>query len=236
MSDNDVRTVVVCVPAAAAAPDLLEVADARLAALGLCTQGPVDHFVTLPAPVRRGLVRRSRRRSPALTFGGPIRQLDLAGMRDAAAAGAAGRWQLWQRVVARTAPARPYWFFEDKHWEDAERWPLGKVRDAFAGQPRCQAMAVYNATVDPAAGLPVEYLEAFQAGEDAYMRLGGLAAVPGDAFAAMVPDPVAVTAGTSGWYTPASGRLNDLVAYLTATNRLLNSLHPDTQLAAVTAS
>jgi hypothetical protein len=231
----DSRTVVVCVPAATPVDDLAEVAGTRLAALGLTPSGPVDHFVTQPRPAPRRFTRRQRRPSPALTFGGPVRQLDLAGMRHAAAVHAADLWQLWQQVVAKTPLARPYWNFEDRHHEDPERWPLTRVEQAYTSQPRYQAMAVYNATVHAAHQLSTDHLEAFQAGADAYTRLAALAAVPADAVATVPADAVAVASGPPGWFTPTSARLNDLVAYLTVANRLLDSLPPDARLVAITA-
>ncbi|GAA4731878.1 hypothetical protein [Phytohabitans rumicis] len=232
----DSRTVVVCVPAATAVDDLADVAGARLAALGLTPVGPVDHFVTQPGPAPRRFIRRQRRPAPALTFGGPICQLDLAGMRHAAAAHAADLWQLWQHVVAKTPPARPYWTFEDRHHEDPDRWPLARAEQAYTSQPRYQAMAVYNAAVHPAHQLSTEHLEAFQAGADAYTRLAALAAVPADAVATVPADAVAVASGPPGWFTPTSARLNDLVEYLRLANRLLDSLPPNVRLAALTAS
>ncbi|MGN9912732.1 hypothetical protein ACTMTJ_34880 [Phytohabitans sp. LJ34] len=232
----DSRTVVVCVPAATPVEDLVDVAGARLATLGLTTHGPVGHFVVHPGPAPRRFIRGKRRPTPTLTYGGPIRQLDLAGMRHGAAAHAAELWQLWQQVVAKTPPARPYWSFEDRHYEDPQRWPLARAQLAYTSQPRYQAMAVYNAAVHPVHQLSTDHLEAFQAGADAYTRLAALAAVPADAVATVPADAVAVASGPPGWFTPTSARLADLVAYLTLANRLLDSLPLDTRLAALTAS
>lgn len=222
---HEARTVVVCVSAATAAVEVLDVAFDRVAGHGLLVDGPVEHFVTRPVSGRWRLGRR--RRPPVWTFGGPVRALDLAGMRHAAAAGAAELWQVWHRVVAKTPPARPYWSFVDRHVEDPQRWPMSRVADAFASQPRCQAMAVFNATVPVSYRLPIDHLEAFQAGADAYTRLAALAAVPADAVAA---DDV-----PGRWWTPASRRLADRVAYLSVANQYLDGLHPDTQLVAVAA-
>ena len=60
--------------------------------------------------------------------------------------------------------------------------------------------------------LPTAAVEAFQAGHQTFVNLAWLAAVPGDG----------VVPATGGWLTPASGRLVDVLAFLTAANAHLD--------------
>jgi len=108
-----VRTVVVCLPAQIAVPDLPQQATAVLTARGISADGVMPHFATGTRRATK-LVDRWQGR----TSGGPKRLLDLHRMRANATAAAAAQWRLWQQVVDGTKPANPFWWFVDKHTAD----------------------------------------------------------------------------------------------------------------------
>jgi hypothetical protein len=217
--DRQIRTVVVGL-----APDidprlLAVLAATKLRMRGMTADGAIPHFVA-----------RSRRTSKLIdrwhgfTSGGPIRLLDLDRMRRAAAAAAAGQWQLWHQVTAGTKPAQPYWTFADRHHADPDRYPLPRAQADYLAQPRVIAMTVVNALPHRVCDLPTAALEAFQAGYGTYLNLAWLAAVPADGLAPAYGD---------GWLTATSERLTDQLAYLQAANHHLAGLHPGVQLAAM---
>jgi hypothetical protein len=213
-----VRTAVVCLPADIEPPALPQRATATLTGRGLAAAGVLPHFV---AGTRRAskLVDRWH----GLTSGGPVKLLDLAATRRNAAAAAAAQWLLWQRVVAGTRPASPFWWFADKHTADPGRYPLDRAQGDYLAQPRVLAMTAYNALPHRICDLRTSALEAFQAGYGTYVSLAWLSAVPADGLA---PEH-------GGWLTTRSERLTDQLAYLTAANAHLAGLHPDTHLVAV---
>jgi hypothetical protein len=211
-------TAVVCLPAGTPPATLAEQATAALAARGLSTSGVLPHFLTHSRRTGK-LVDRWN----GLTSGGPIKLLDLDGMRARAAAGAAAEWLLWQQVVAGTRPAQPFWSFVDRHYADKQRYPLGRAKADYLAQPRVLAMTAYNAVPGRACPLPTGHLEAFQAGYGIYVNLAWLAAVPGDGFAPQ----------QGGWLTTRSQRLADLLDYLAIANGHLAQLPRDAHLVAV---
>lgn len=211
-------TAVVCLPATTPTATLAAQAAATLAARGLRTSGVLPHFLTH--------TRRTGKLVDCwngLTAGGPIRLLDIDGMRARAAAGAAAEWLLWQQVVAGTRPAQPFWSFLDRHAADNKRYPLARAQADYLAQPRILAMTAYNAVPGRPCPLPTAHLEAFQAGYGTYMNLAWLAAVPGDGFAPQ----------RGGWLTTRSQRLTDLLDYLRLANAHLAGLPRDTHLVAV---
>jgi hypothetical protein len=215
------RTVVVCLPPHTEPRFLPELATTTLAMQGLTAGGVMPHFAT-----------RTRRASKLIdrwhgfTCGGPIRLLDLDRMRRNAAAAAAAYWLLWQRVVADTKPAQPFWSFADKHTTDPNRYPLQRATADYLAQPRILAMTAFNALPHRPVELPTSALEAFQSGHGTYLNLAWLAAVPADGLA-----PADGEHG--GWLTARSERLADQLAYLSAANTYLTKLHPDVSLVAV---
>nr|BFE56374.1 hypothetical protein GCM10020063_009000 [Dactylosporangium thailandense] len=211
-------TAVVCLPASTQPAALAAQATATLAARGLATSGVLPHFHTHTRRTGKLIDRWN-----GLTSGGPIKLLDLHGMRTRAAAGAAAEWLLWQQVVAGTRPAQPFWAFADRHTADPHRYPLAKARGDYLSQPRVLAMAAHNAIPGQACPLPPSALEAFQAGYGTYVNLAWLAAVPGDG--------LALQAG--GWLTSRSQRVADLLDYLATANAHLAQLPRDAHLVAV---
>jgi hypothetical protein len=220
-SQQPTHTVVVCLPPHTKPRFLPELATTRLRTRRLTPNGVMPHFMT-----------RTRRASNlidrwnGITSGGPIKLLDLYRMRRNAAAAAAAQWLLWQRVVAGTKPAQPFWWFADKHIVDPCRYPLQRAKADYQAQPRILAMTAFNAMPQKVCELPTSALEAFQAGHGTYVNLAWLAAVPADALAPAYGEH-------GGWLTARSERLADQLAYLTAANTHLTRLHPDVPLVAV---
>jgi len=217
--NQQVRTVVVCLPPDTDPRLLPDLAATRLRMHNLTANGTIQHFVT-----------RTRRTSKLIdrwhhvTSGGPIRLLDLAAMRHQAAAAASAQWQLWQQVTAGTRPAQPFWHFVDRHHNDPHRYPIQRAQSEYLSQPRVLAMNVYNAMPNRICELPTEALEAFQAGHGTYVNVAALAAVPADGLAAL---------HGVGWLTTTSQRLTDQLTYLRAANAHLDGLHPNHTLAAM---
>ncbi|WP_432830874.1 hypothetical protein [Dactylosporangium sp. CA-092794] len=209
---------VVCLPADTPAAALAAKATATLAARGLSSSGVLPHFHTHTRRTGK-LVDRWN----GLTAGGPIKLLDLDGMRTRAAAGAAAEWLLWQQVVARLRPAQPFWSFLDRHRADEHRYPLPRAQADYLAQPQILAMTAHNAIPGQPCPLPTRHLEAFQAGYGTYVNLAWLAAVPGDGLA---PEH-------GGWLTARSQRLFDALDYLGIANGHLAQLPPGAHLVAV---
>jgi len=136
-------------------------------------------------------------------------------MRGRAQTHAAGRWLVWQQVVAATRPAQPYWTFTDRHQANPGRFPLAAARAQYLAQPRVAAMSVYNALPHRVCHLPLAELEAFQLGPAGYAWLAWLAAVPADGIS---------TTGGGGLIAPAGVRLAEQVDYLQAANAHLARL------------
>jgi hypothetical protein len=217
--NRQVRTVVVALPPDTDPRLLPELAATKLSMRGMTANGSITHFVARARRMSKLIDRWN-----GMTSGGPIRLLDLAVMRRNAAAAAAAQWQLWQRVVADTKPAQPFWFFADRHQADPHRYPLDRVQADYLAQPRVIAMNVHNALPHRVCDLPTAALEALQAGYGTYVNLAWLAAVPADGLA---------PAYGGGWLTARSERLADQLAYLQAANAHLDGLNPDLQLAAM---
>jgi len=211
-------TAVVCLPADTQPATLATQATATLAAQGLTTSGVLPHFLTHTRRTGK-LVDRWN----GLTAGGPIKLLDLHGMRTRAAVGAAAEWLLWNQVVAGTRPAQPFWSFADKHHADKHRYPLSRDQADYLAQPRVLAMTAHNAIPGQPCPLPTTHLEAFQAGYGTYVNVAWLAAVPGDGFAPQ----------QGGWLTTRSQRLADLLDYLAIANGHLAQLPRGAHLVAV---
>jgi hypothetical protein len=213
-----VRTAVVCLPAQVPSRALAQRATAVVATHGLPVAGVLPHFHT--CTIRTGKLAD---RWHGTTSGGPIKLLDLDGMRAAAAADAATRWLVWDQVVTGTKQAQSFWFFADRHHADPARYPLPRAQADYLAQPRILAMTAHNAVPGQRWTLPTSALEAFQAGHTTYVNLAWLAAVPADALA---------PAG-GGWLTTRSHRLADQLHYLRAANAHLAALASDTHLVAV---
>jgi hypothetical protein len=221
-----VRTAVVCLPSGTAPVDMPSSAAAALTAVGLPSVGVLPHFA-VNVRHRPWRVRNLVDCWKGLTSGGPVRLLDLAGMRAAAAASADVEWQVWNQLVRGTKPAEPFWVFLNRFRDHPARYPLARAQAEYRSQPRIMAMAAHNAAARSTSGsvpaLPTSAVEVFQAGHYTYVATARLAAVPGDA----------VRSVTGMWMTSASGRLADTLAFLTAANAHLDELPPNSTLVAV---
>jgi len=214
-----VGTAVVCLPPTTPATALGTGAAAALAAHGVSSSGLLPHFHTHTRRAGKLVDRWNGR-----TSGGPIKLLDLDGMRTSAAAGATAQWMLWQQVVAGTRPAQPFWAFADRYTSDPNRYPhLRRAQHEYLSQPRVLAMSAHNAVADQSHQLPTSKLEAFQAGHGTYVNLAWLSAVPGDGLAAQHGD----------WLTCRTARLADVLEYLHAAHAHLAQLPRDARLVAL---
>jgi hypothetical protein len=117
--------------------------------------------------------------------------------------------------------------FVQRHRDNPTRYPLAKAQEHYRTQPRVQAMAAFNARPDRPCDLPTAALEALQAGQATFATLAWLTAVPADGVATTTPS------AHGGWLTPASGRLDDQLAYLKTANAYLARLAPDTTVIAM---
>jgi hypothetical protein len=212
------RSLIVCVPEGVAAQELLD---------GFAT----SHGVTVTAASwlwsqptlwfwqRQALIgaQRPRRHGPHLCAGGPVRWLDLAGLRQAAAVHAGLRHTIWSQVVTSTKPARPWHEFETQHRADPVRMPPAEVRARFLRQARISAMRIHNAAQPGMVCLDPYDVEQFQAGPSAYRNFHSLKAVCADGM---------ITAD-GRWLLPDSDAFTDRITYLHQAWRTLTS-HPRT--------
>jgi hypothetical protein len=178
-------------------------------------------------PALRTWQRRSmldlRKGRPAYCAGGPVRLLDLTGMRHAAGMGAGIRHQWWQRAVHGTRPATPWSVFEARSLERPATYPIEEASADFWNQPRVNAMRMHN-VLYPGTPLALEELEMYQAGQMAYQHYSASAAIVGDALLTLDGDQLA----------PASDSMADRVTYLERANRYLGTLDDARRLLAVT--
>jgi hypothetical protein len=170
----DIKVLTVCLSKATPSDQIATTAAALLAAHGITTSGPAGHFLTT-ARLRTGRLVQPWRGTAA---GGPVRLLDLARMRTELSQQYGNRWQLWYQIVAGSPAARPFWHFYDRHTADPQRYTWDHARHAFASQARIARMMTYNAHPGKLCQLPLEHLEAFETGPQAYATYGWLQAVP----------------------------------------------------------
>jgi hypothetical protein len=220
-STDPTRIVVVALPAGTPITDLLAATVTRLAGEGLTVAGGVPHFLAVPGRSRQLLDRWN-----GMTTGGVVARLDLAGMRHRCALAASVQWQWWRYVTASTPTARAWAELRDRFEQDPDRYPLERALRDFDSQPRILAMQAHNALPGQPWPLPVDDLEAFQAGQRTYGNLAWLSAVPGDGFA-VLDGPL---------LQPASHRLADRIGYLRSANHHLERLGRDAALVAVTVT
>ncbi|MEU7171517.1 MULTISPECIES: hypothetical protein [Micromonospora] len=164
-----------------------------------------------------------RKGRPASCAGGPVRLLDLQGMRHAAAIGAAIRYQMWQQAVHGTRAATPWPTFETRHLTDPQKYPYDTAVADFHAQPRVNAMRLHAAAT-PGTGQPgVGELEMYQAGQMAYQHYRAASAVVGDAMLTIDGRKLA----------PTSDALTHRVTYLEQALRHLDTLEPGQRLLTV---
>ncbi|MGS2619309.1 hypothetical protein ACVCAH_33015 [Micromonospora sp. LZ34] len=164
-----------------------------------------------------------RKGHPAPCAGGPVRLLDLNGMRHAAAVDAGIRHQIWQHAVHGTRPAIPWPVFEARHLANPDRYSYDAATADFHAQPRVNAMRLH-AAANPGPGQPsVGELEMYQAGALAYQHYSAASAVVGDA----------LLTADGGKLAPASDALADRTTYIEQALRYLDALAPSQRLIAV---
>ncbi|MDG4834151.1 hypothetical protein O7627_33340 [Solwaraspora sp. WMMD1047] len=220
-----VRTMIICV-----SDELAQVLDSTRNLerhLGV-TGTSCPRYWASPAiyPWQRGQLidLRKARTGPRYCAGGPIRLLDLAGMRHGAYVGASVRHAHWTRVVAGTKTATPWPTFLQRHLSDPSGYPMDTATAEFNRQPRVQAMRMYNAAIYGPGALEVTELEMFQAGGSAYANYHALWALCTDAFLTEAGDRL----------QPASAFFADRITYLERAARYLDSLDESQRLFAVT--
>jgi hypothetical protein len=163
------------------------------------------------------------RHTPVLCAGGPIRWLDLDGMRDAAAFAAGVRHHQWTHVVRGTRQATP--------WHQIRTAPPGTPSVAMAAawrrythQPRIVAMRAFTAAHLAGPVLDPDEVEMYQAGLVAYQQYHAMRAICGDA--------ILTTNGRL--LHPRGDSLADRITYLHHAMRLLHALPNRRRLLAIT--
>ncbi|MGK5741498.1 hypothetical protein [Micromonospora sp. URMC 103] len=217
-----IRTMVVCLPdglpsQAVAAAQL----DRHFAVSGNMS----PRFWASPAMWwwQRGQLFGLRKGRPAYCAGGPIRLLDLVGMRHAAGVSAGIRYEVWRRVVHGTRPATPWPTYLARHLASPARYPRERAEADFHQQPRVNAMRMHNAVSYGTHRLPLQDLEMFQAGGVAYQHYSAATAVCADALLTCDGYKLA----------PASDALCHRVTYLEQATRHLDTMQPHQRLLAV---
>ncbi|MEV4481836.1 hypothetical protein [Micromonospora coxensis] len=187
------------------------------------TLTPLFWAVAHLRPWQRHLMIGLRKGRPAPCAGGPVRLLDLQGIRQAAAVGAGIRYQIWQQVVHGTGIATPWPVFETRHLTHPDRYPLQAAIVDFHAQPRVQAMRL-NSAANPGPGQPgVGELEMYQAGQIAYQHYCAASAITCDAMLTADGRKLA----------PGSDTLAHRITYIEQALAYLGTLGPDQRLLAV---
>ncbi|MEV4539325.1 hypothetical protein AB0J82_36690 [Asanoa sp. NPDC049518] len=161
--------------------------------------------------------------APTCCAGGPVKLLDLDGLRRAAMVGAAIRHQQWSTVVHDTKPATPWPVMRQRHVEDPDRFPMDAVVRVFYNQPRVNAIRMHNAVTHGAGRLALGELEMFQAGRFTYEYYAASAAVAGDMIVTVDGDRIG----------PDGDLLAQRITYFEHANRYLDGLDEDLRLLAV---
>ena len=163
------------------------------------------------------------RHQPAYCAGGPVRLLDIEGLRHAAGMAAGIRHQLWAHAVRGTRDAAPWRLYVQRHLDDPAKYPMAKAHADFGNQPRVNAMRMHNAAV-PGAALDPNELEMLQNGQMAYQHYHALLAVCADA--------LLTQAGTR--VQPTTDAMADKVTYLHTAMRHIEGLDATVRLLAIT--
>ncbi|WP_246606403.1 hypothetical protein [Paractinoplanes toevensis] len=167
---------------------------------------------------------RKPKTGPRYCAGGPIRLLDLAGMRHGGALGASMRHQQWAGVVRGTRDARPWQDYLLRHLSDQVKYPVEQAIKDFEAQPRVLAMRAHNAATFGDVYLDPFELELLQAGPAAYANYHCMWVVCTDAVYTL----------NGARMQPASDSAADRLTYLSQAIRYVESLDPAQRLLAVT--
>jgi hypothetical protein len=164
-----------------------------------------------------------RKGRPAACAGGPVKLLDLQGMRHAAGVGAGIRYQIWQQIVHGTRPATPWPAFEARHLADPQKYTFETAAADFHAQARVNAMRMHAAATHGTGQPGVGELEMYQAGQMAYQHYSATSAITGDALLTADGRKLA----------PASDALTHRVTYLEQALQYLDTVEPGQRLLAV---
>jgi hypothetical protein len=214
--------VVVCLPQDTPTHQLAATAIARLTALSPLTNAHTAGRFTITSRWRQ---RRLLQPWQDTAAGGPIRLLDIDGMRAAARDAFWQRWHVWQQVVAGTPMARPYWQFADRHLAAPGKYPRERAQGDYLAQPRIAAMRTYNALPTKVMPLFTRELEALQAGPHTYAHLGWLSAVPADGVITL----------DDQYLCRQGDRLAEQLDFLQTANNAVTAMNTHDQLVAFTA-
>jgi len=199
----------------------------------------VHHYVPCPAFPVRNVGRRLLRphRDPLLwqvarrpdgiwvTAAGPRGRLDLHTLSRIAGWHAHQRWQAGKTLVASgTTQARDWESFLTPRPQHHPLPPLDELRRQFEAQPRVLAMIAVNAQRVLPFRFDLDELAAFQAGEQVYCTLAAQQAVVGQLL--VLPGGLA--------YRPVTSSVADRLRYLRAALDVVEGLHRDRHLVAMT--
>lgn len=213
------KVVTVCLPRATPSDMLATTASAALAARGITDAGPAGHFLTATR------LRTAKLLQPwnGTAAGGPVRLLNLAQMRTEMSQQYWNRWQLWHQIVSGSPAARPWWHFYDRHTANPNSYTWQHALQGFRTQPRVTRILTYNSHPSRLCDLPVEHLDAFEAGPQAYATFGWLQAVPCHSMLTLDRQLL----------RPASARYADQLDYLRRANEHIAALDNADLLVAV---
>ena len=206
-----IRTMIVAVP-----DDMPEaVFDRRMLDRHLSVDGNVVvRFWAKPHnPIRRRQLIDPRKGKPTACSGGPLRMLDIDGLRQSYRMAAAMRYQTWTAVTRGTRDAKPWAHFLQRHLTETD----------YRNQPRILAIRAHNAVTYGRAQLCEQELEMFQAGPAGYANYQHLFAMAGDAMLTVTGEHLA----------PATDRMADRLVYLQKANRYLDTTDDRTRVVAV---
>jgi hypothetical protein len=206
----NIDVLTVCLPKATPIGKLATAASAALAAHGIPDAGPAGHFLTATR------LRTARLLQPwnGTAAGGPVKLLDLARMRTEAHQIFWRRWQLWNQIISGSPAARPWWNFHDRHIANPTSYTWDHAVQGFLNQPRVTRMRTYNSHPGRLTDLPVNHLDAFESGPQAYATYGWLSAVPCHGLLTL----------DGRLLSPASNRLPDQLTYLQQANERITAL------------
>lgn len=223
---SNTAVIIVCLRQDTPTGQLAATAIAHLTALStLSNAHTASRFATTSRITSRWHQRHLLQPWQHTAAGGPIRLLDIDGMRAAARDAFWQRWHLWHQVVAGTPMARPYWQFADRHLAAPDKYPRERAQREYLAQPRIAAMRTYNALPTKVLPLLTRELEAFQAGPHTYAHLGWLSAIPADGVITL----------NDQYLHRQGGRLAEQLDYLHSANNAITAMNTDDRLVALTA-
>jgi len=173
-------------------------------------------------PIRRRQLIAPRKGKPTACSGGPLRMLDIEGLRQSYRMAAAMRYQTWTAVTRGTRDAKPWVHFLQRHLTESD-YPMTKAETDYRNQPRVLAIRAHNAVTYGRAQLCEQELEMFQAGPAGYANYQHLFAMAGDAMLTVDGQHLA----------PATDRMADRLIYLQKANRYLDTTDDRTRVVAV---